>query len=182
MRAPIELAAVVLGALGLAAAAFAGGVHHMPKWSCDYGTRSSIDRTVLFDDSNGEAVQNGGKPPSFSTNNKVFCLGYVQTYHWNYGTGATPGRKAKIIIKRINGRKVAGIKRFRKAIALRALASPGQNNVPNANWYAYTPTSANVFIDGTYRCRDTGKKTWSTNQQAHGFGFCHVEVYPAVKR
>jgi hypothetical protein len=158
----------------------AGGGNKTPKWSCNYGTHSGSDRTVLFDSGNPQAVQNGGKPVSFSTHNTVYCLGFVQTYHWNYGAGAAPGKKAKIVIKRAKGPTVAGIKTFRKAVALHAKGSPGSNNVLNANWYAYTTT--NVFIDGTYTCQDTGRKTWAQNQQSHGFGFCHVEVYPAVKK
>ncbi len=141
-----------------------GGGHKTPKWSCAYGQRSGSDRTVLFDNGNPQAVQNGGKPVTFSTHDKVYCLGFIQTYHWNYGTGAVPGKKAKLIVKRVKGPAVSGIRKFRKAVALHALGSPGSNNVLNANWYAYTSTD--VLIDGTYTCSDTGRKTWSTNQQA----------------
>ncbi|HLX32431.1 MAG TPA: hypothetical protein VKR79_06645 [Gaiellaceae bacterium] len=181
MRTAAYLSLVVLAALGLATAAFAGSTHAAKaKWTCNYGQRGGSDRTVLFDNSNAYAVSDGGRPPSFKTKGKVWCLGYVQTYHWNGGAGQDPGPNGKITLQRTHGPKVAGIK-FKTKITFPALGSPGQNGVQNANWYAYTPTSENVFIDGIYRCSDNGVTTWSYNKQSHGDGFCHVEVYPAVK-
>jgi hypothetical protein len=178
LRVAAYLAVVVVSALGLAAAAFAGGAHDAAKWTCNYGTRSGSDRKVLFDNGNVYKVRSGGKPVPFKTKGKVWCLGYVQTYHWNGAAGQSPGTNGKIIIERTSGPNVAGIK-FKTKITLKALGSPGQNGVQNANWYAYTSTD--VFIDGTYRCRDNNPTTWSFNKQSHGDGFCRVEVYPATK-
>jgi hypothetical protein len=45
----------------------------------------------LLDTSNTGGVLNGGKPPSFSTKGKSYCLLSITTYHWNYGKGAAPG-------------------------------------------------------------------------------------------
>lgn len=146
-------------------------------WQCDYGTHAASDRTVLFDNTNPGGVQNGGKAPSFSTGGKVYCLGYVWTYHWNNGAGATPG---KITIARTAGPDVPGLA-LEPNIVVAAKGSPGTNNVQNANWYAYYDSSP-VFIDGTYSCSDSGASTWASNPQSKGLGFCHVEVYRAVKR
>jgi hypothetical protein len=178
MRTAAYLAASLLAALGLAAAAFAGGTHHAAKWTCNYGTRSGSDRKVLFDNGNVYKVKSGGKPVPFKTKGKVWCLGYVQTYHWNGAAGQSSGTNGKIFIERTFGPNVAGIK-FKTKITLKALGSPGQNGVQNANWYAYTSTD--VFIDGIYRCLDNNPTTWSFNKQSHGDGFCRVEVYPATK-
>lgn len=176
MRTAAYLAAGVIAALGLATAAFAGA-HHAMKWTCQYGQHGGSDRTVLFDNGNAYAVKDGGRPPSFKVK-KVWCLGYVQTYHWNGGAGQAPGPNGKIILQRITGPAVAGIK-FKTKIVLHALGSPGQNGVQNANWYAYTSTD--VFIKGNYRCRDNGVTTWSYNKQSRGDGFCRIEAYPASK-
>jgi hypothetical protein len=144
-------------------------------WTCDFGTHSGSDRKVLFDNGNVGAVQNGGKPARFDTGGKVYCVGYVQTYHWNNGAGATPG---KIILTRAGGPSVAGLP-LETTIVVPAKGAPGTNSVQNASWYAYYDP-ASVFIDGTYSCSDSGGSTWSSNQESKGAGFCRVEVYPAV--
>ena len=52
-------------------------------------------QVTLFDNSNGGAVQNGGKQPSVFTVNAAYpgvftwCLNSIRTYHWNNGQGAT---------------------------------------------------------------------------------------------
>jgi hypothetical protein len=144
-------------------------------WTCDFGTHSSSDRKVLFDDSNAGAVENGGKPASFDTGGKVYCVGYVQTYHWNDGKGAAPGT---ITLARTGGPDAAGLQ-LAPTIVVPAKGSPGTNNVPNANWYAYYDATP-AFIDGTYACSDSSPTTWSSNQESKGDGFCRVEVYRAV--
>ncbi len=129
-------------------------------------------QVTLFDNTNGLNVSNGGADPVFSTNNKPYCLTYLQTYHWNNGRGSTPGHLSLI---RVSGPKgLAPLTHF-----YAAKSSSGQNGAPNVNFYADVPTSPAEIIDGTYKCSDTVHDTWSYNTQSVG-GFCIVYAVPAV--
>jgi len=129
---------------------------------------------TLFDNTNGNGVNNGGAPPSFSTGGKAYCLTYIQTYHWNGGSGAPPGTLG---LKRTGGAGSLPV----EAGPFTAKASPGQNNAPNVNWYVYVPQSPPQVIDGDYTCSDSGAATWSSNSSSGGAGFCIVYVVPATK-
>jgi hypothetical protein len=127
----------------------------------------------LFDNWNGDAVSNGGTPPSFSTEGKRYCLISISTYHWNGGQGATPGT-----ISLVSSTATLG--------PWQATGSPGQptmqypGGVPNANW-TVTPGSptAPVLIDGSYTCNDSDPSTWSQDSTSAGLGFCKVYVEAA---
>jgi hypothetical protein len=126
---------------------------------------------TLFDSSNTQGVQNGGKPAVFSTKGKAYCVAQIVTYHWNNGQGATPGS--------IGLRVLAG--RGGKAMTLGPLSatwSPGQGGAPNVNWTA--TAGVPLVINGSYSCQDSDPATWSQNQASGGRGFCTVSVTKAV--
>ncbi len=125
----------------------------------------------LFDNSNGQGVQNGGKPPTFSTNGRTYCLNSVTTYHWNTGQGASPGTIGLKVVSGLGGAgNILG--------PLAATGSAGQGGAANVNW---SVTAAQpIVINGSYACQDSAPGTWSQNQASGGHGFCTVYVTNAV--
>jgi PKD repeat protein len=158
MRALAVVALLLLaggGAIGFAASS-------PPAYRCSGG------QVKLFDNSNGGGVQNGGKPPTFSTKGRPYCLASITTYHWNNGLGKAPGAIA------LQG--PAGT-----VGPFNATGSSGQGGARNVNWTVNVPAGKSVVIDGTYACRDSDPATWSQNQLSGGRGFCVVYGVPAVK-
>ena len=160
----------VFTAVGLSGGAGSGG-----GWTCavDHVT----NRVTVFNNSNGGTVENGATAPTFSTGGKAYCVSLLQTYHWNGGHGASPGTLG---LKRVGGAAylLGGIGSLGP---YKALASSGQNNAPNVNWYIYPqqPGVAPQVIDGSYTCEDSGAATWSTTSKG-GPGFCTVYGVPAT--
>jgi hypothetical protein len=123
--------------------------------------------------SNGDQVFNGGTQPTLSTSGQTYCLLSVNTYHWNFGNGQTPGT---IALSGADG----------ELGPFTATGTPGQatqqypEGVPNANWTA-TPASSSqpVIINGTYTCEDSDPATWSQNVASRGEGFCTLIVQDA---
>jgi PKD repeat protein len=132
-----------------------------PKYAC---TGSQIK---LFDNSNGGGVLNGGKPPTFTTKGKAYCLVSITTYHWNNAKGKAPGTIG------LAGSSTAG--------PFAAKGSSGQGGAPNVNWTVNVSTSTPVILNGTYTCQDSDPATWSQDPQTGGKGFCIVYVTNAVK-
>ena len=131
---------------------------------------------TLFNNGNIAAVQNGGAPPSFTTNGSDYCLVSIATYHWNNARGtAAPGTIALGVVQGLGG---AG----RTLGPWQATGAPGQGGVPNAVWTATLPTGATpVVLNGTYTCRDSNPATWAQNSGSGGHGFCTVIVRRAEK-
>ncbi|MBV8394678.1 MAG: PKD domain-containing protein [Actinobacteria bacterium] len=123
----------------------------------------------LLDSTNTGGVVNGGRPPSFITFGKAYCLTQITTYHWNNGQGAPPGT----LSLKTTGQTIGPFP---------AKASAGQGGAKNVNWYANVSTSKPVVLNGVYSCVDSDPSTWSSNQQSHGTGFCTVYGVPAVKK
>ena len=124
----------------------------------------------LFDNTNGNPVVNGAKPPLFTTKG-AYCVTSIGTYHWNGGKGAPPGT-----LSLTRASVAAG---FPREGPFPAKGSPGQNGAPNVNWQATVSTSPSpTVIDGTYACKDSSPSTWSANT-AGGAGFCIVYGIPA---
>lgn len=119
----------------------------------------------LFDNSNGGGVLNGGKPPSFTTKGKSYCLTSIVTYHWNNGRGKAPG--------------TVGLSSSTMSASATAKGSAGQGGAPNVNWTGTFATTKPVVIDGTYSCVDSDPATWSQNPASGGKGFCIVYGVPA---
>ena len=126
----------------------------------------------LFDNSNGQGVLNGGKPPTFSTRGKAYCLASITTYHWNTGTGMVPGTIGLNVIAGMGGRGVT-------LGPLPAVGSAGSNGAPNVNWTA--TAAVPIVISGLYSCVDSSPATWSANRASRGKGFCTVMARRAVK-
>jgi len=123
----------------------------------------------LLDTSNVYGVLNGGRPPSFLTGLKAYCLTSITTYHWNNGQGAAPGT---IALKGSSG--TIG--------PYKATGSSGQGGAKNVNWSVNVSTKTPVILDGAYSCVDSNPATWSQNQQSHGTGFCIVYGQLAVAK
>jgi hypothetical protein len=125
----------------------------------------------LFDNSNGQGIMNGASAPTFSTKGHAYCLSQIATYHWNNGTGATPGTIGLTVVSGLGGAgNVLG--------PLAATGSSGQGGAQNVNWTASAATP--IVLDGSYSCLDSDPSTWSQNQASGGHGFCTVYVQNAV--
>ena len=115
--------------------------------------------TVLFDNQNILAVQNGGTSPSFTVA-VATTVTKIQTYHWNDASGN--GSTGTISLKADDG-TVYG--------PWDTVGAEGQGGVPNAYWAA-TP---NVTIPaGRYTVVDSDPGTWSQNADSGGAGFVIV--------
>ncbi len=152
----------------VATTAFAGNNAPDSGWTCSGAT------VTLLNNTNADAVGNGGGAPTFSTHGKAYCVTLIQTYHWNDGGGSSPGTLG---LKRV-GTEMTGVPS--SLGPYKALASSGQNSAPNVNWYVYPPLSSPQIIDGTYTCQDSEPGTWSSNKTSGQEGFCIVHAVPAV--
>jgi hypothetical protein len=128
---------------------------------------------VLFNNSNGGAVSDGGTEPTFSTSGQTYCLISISTYHWNNGNGETPGTIGLLSEEGTLG----------PYDAIGSAGSPTDiypEGAPNANW-TVMPGSASqpVIINGTYVCDDSDPATWSQDAASDGQGFCKVTVQTA---
>lgn len=115
--------------------------------------------SVLFDNQNILAVQNGGTSPSFTVAGAT-TITKIQTYHWNDASGM--GSTGTISLKADDG-TVYG--------PWDTTGAEGQGGVPNAYWAA-TP---DVTIPaGRYTVVDSDPGTWSQNADSGGEGFVIV--------
>jgi hypothetical protein len=134
-------------------------------------------QVTLFNNTNTGGVLNGGKRQSWSTYSQkpgvtAYCLNSVETYHWDNGKGATPG---KLGLGPLDFAALLHPVPYR-----RASGSTGQAGAKDVNCYVDYPTSPNpVIISGTYDCEDSDSATWSSNPLSKGFGFCTVAGTPA---
>ena len=163
---------VGLVGLGIAVVATvpAGVAASTPAYSCSSGPQQK-----LLNNSNVFGVLNGGKPPTFSTHGKAYCLVSITTYHWNNGLGKKPGT---IGLKAVSGVGGAGA----RLGPFKATGSSGQGGAPNVNWTVTIPAGKVVALDGTYACSDSNPSTWSQNQASGGKGFCIVYGVPVVAK
>jgi len=121
---------------------------------------AGIQPGELFNNYNTGDVQNG---PRANTNVSLLVAGTVhvtqlQTYHWNNGKGAPPG---KLTLKSMNGQTYGPFQ-------ARGVAS---GNVQNANWVADVNLTLGL---GTYVLVDSDPSTWSQNAQSRGVGFAII--------
>ena len=164
MRSVAALAVITF--LLVAASASGGGspIRVVPAVPGGTTYRCSGAQTTLFDNSNGGGVQNGGKPATFSTGKKTYCLASITTYHWNNGQGAAPG---SIGLKVVSGLGGTG----NTLGPLAATGSAGQGGAQNVNW---TATAAQpIVLNGSYACQDSDPATWSQNPASNGPGLLH---------
>lgn len=126
-------------------------------------TAGTTDESILFDNQNILAVQNGGTSPTFKVLSTT-TVTKIETYHWNDAGGNTS--TGKISLRGDDG-KVYG--------PWETVGRPGQGDVPNAYWAA----SPNVTLSaGTYTVIDSDPSTWSQNADSGGEGFVVVHVEP----
>ncbi len=114
---------------------------------------------LLFEVADSMAVNNGVSGDAVFTLKRSWLITQIITYHWNGATGAVPGT----IALRAQDGTLYG--------PWQAIGSPGQNNVPNANWNVY-PNE--VIPKGTYTIVDSDPATWSSNLNTNGIGMVFV--------
>jgi len=120
------------------------------------GAQTASAQVDLYNNTNPDAVRNNPTSAPRFTLRATTTITQVQTYHWNFGRGATP---RFIGISRRNGQLVGWF-------AARAVTGPG--TVANTNWLA-TP---NVTLPaGQYNLLDYDVSTWSNNARSNFVGF-----------
>jgi hypothetical protein len=138
-----------------------GKIAHKPR-SPDAGTVTSKE---IFNNWNVGGVDNSPSyAPSF-TLSEPYMITYIDTYHWNYGSGTEAGGTIKLIDNYGNEYGPWTVE-----------TKSGQGGVPNAWWIAH-PNE--VIPAGEYTVLDSDESTWSQNQESGGYGFSKVEGYPA---
>jgi hypothetical protein len=129
----------------------------------------TADCKLFFDNTNGQAVNNGAPRPSFVLTNKdPSLLCGVYTYHWNGGLGARPVGTIGLL------NTTTGVMYG----PFQAVGSPGQGGAPNVNW----EHDLNPRIElkpGTYEVVDSNPPTWSWNKSS-GAGFAKVWLKDAL--
>ena len=105
----------------------------------------------LYDSYNRDGVSNNPLIyPTFATNVPL-CIEWVQTYHWNYGSGQDPTA--------VNGwLGIYDLSSNTFVIQEAASALPPPFGVLNTNWIIYPYT---MLPPGTYRIVDSDPSTWS---------------------
>jgi len=102
----------------------------------------------------GGANNGATKPTTFSIN-KSWLVTKITTYHWNNGSGATPGT---IGLRASDGTTYG---------PWQATGEPGSGGVPNAYWMV----RPNIVIPpGTYTVLDSDPSTWAQNSETGGAG------------
>lgn len=112
---------------------------------------------VLFKTSNSGEVLNGPRQAIWITFTRPVHLTQIQTYHWNSGRGAAPGKIS--LIERSSAKVVA---------TWSAQGLEGQGAVKNAFWLV----KPNLDVPaGTYRIAVSDHRSWSYNAQSANGGF-----------
>lgn len=114
---------------------------------------------VCFDNWNKMGVQNSPVAPTYFYLAKPTVITRITNYHWNNGSGVTPG---VIGIRSASG-QVMG--------SWNAIGTSGTGGATNVNWIV----SPNIRLKpGVYEVIDSDKYTWSYNSGSFGCGFCNV--------
>ncbi len=122
-------------------------------------TAGETTETLLFDNQNVLAVQNGGTSPTFEVPSAT-TITKIETYHWNDAGGN--GSTGTISLRADDG-KVHG--------PWETVGRPGQGGVPNAYWAALPNETLPA---GSYTVVDSDPSTWSQNADSGGEGFTAV--------
>ncbi len=127
-------------------------------------TAAEVDESILFDNQNILAVQNGGTSPTFELSSAT-VIAKIQTYHWNDASGNS---STGTISLRSDDGTVYG--------PWETVGAEGQGGVTNAYWAA----SPNVKLPaGRYTVIDSDPSTWSQNADSGGEGFVIVYAQAA---
>lgn len=124
----------------------------------------SKESKVIYDSGNLNSVDNNPTCSPFFTLSEPQMITYINTYHWNYGTGAPGGT---ISLRNEDG-EIYG--------PWEVETSQGQGGVPDAYWIAH-PNE--VLPAGSYMIEDSDPATWSQNSESP-CGITRVEGYPAT--
>ena len=116
---------------------------------------------TIYDSWNTYSVDNNPTCSPFFTISEPQMITYIDTYHWNYGTGATGGT----ISLRSGDGTLYGPWEAETAL--------DQGEVPRGYWIAH-PNE--VIPAGTYTVEDSDPDTWSKNSKSP-CGFTKVEGY-----
>ena len=111
---------------------------------------------------NGNIYGVGNNPTMLTqfTTSQAYRLTFIANYHWNYGSGQTPGT---IWLEDDKGITYG---------PWQATGSDGMGGVPNANWNITLETLGNQIIPpGTFTVHDSDVSTWSQN---YGSGFTNI--------
>lgn len=131
------------------------------------GTSSVIsegENKVIFNNWNTGSVDNSPSCAPTFTLSEPQMITYIDTYHWNYGSGTNAG--GTVVLRDHDGKEYGPWQVETKS---------GQGGVPNAWWIAH-PNE--VIPAGTYGVVDSEQSTWSQNAESEGCGFSKVEGYP----
>jgi hypothetical protein len=118
---------------------------------------------LLAEIANILAVQNGPSQTSEFTLDRPVTVTRLQTYHWNFGSGRSPGTIGLI------GPDGAMLGPWP------ARGEPGQGGVPNANWVVEPQIR---LAPGRYRVIDSDPGSWSQNAASNGAGFFWLHGIP----
>jgi hypothetical protein len=125
------------------------------------GEQQMVDATnarVVFDNWNVGGVENEGESPSVTLASAVTVTA-ISTYHFNNGTGATPGT---VSLKAADG-TVYG--------PWPCTGGEAQGGVANGIWNAKPNASVPA---GTYTVIDSDPPSWSQNAESGGKGFTSI--------
>ncbi|MBI5508873.1 MAG: hypothetical protein HY903_08980 [Deltaproteobacteria bacterium] len=125
-------------------------------------TPTTADRIFYF--GNIDAVYNQPTAPTVFTTTQCYFVAHLGTYHWNNGSGMTPGT---VSLTSAEGARTYG--------PWRASGTPGQGGVVDAYWNTYP---AVVLPVGTYTVVDSDPDTWSQNAGTGGAGMAWADGVP----
>lgn len=126
--------------------------------------QGSITKNRTYSVANVGGVQNGPTAAMTFDVEADAKLDSIETYHWNYGRGESPGR---VGLKNLNNGALSW---------WQAVGSPGQGGVQNAYWTVY-PQNA-ILRPGRYQVLDSNPSTWACNAESGNTGFAKVKLSP----
>ncbi|MDM7911679.1 MAG: hypothetical protein QUS09_01130, partial [Methanotrichaceae archaeon] len=117
------------------------------------------DEGLILDVNTLGAVDNNPTSPTTFVLDRPFNVTKIQTYHWNYGQGQTPGT---IALQNLDGKTIG---------PWQASGELGMGGVPNAYWVVHPNV---VFPAGEYTVIDSDPATWSQNSETGGRGIARI--------
>ncbi len=117
----------------------------------------------IFQVMSHSAVENGARSPEFTLplhGPAVCTVTKILTYHWNYGSGVTPGT---IALQGSDGTYYG---------PYAASGEDGMGGVPNANWVVFV--NIQIVQSVTYTVIDSDPGTWAQNGETGGEGITIV--------
>lgn len=126
--------------------------------------KAQKDESEIMNNWNIGSVDNNPTCSPFFTIFEPQMITYIDTYHWNYGSGTPSG--GTITLRKDDGTEYG---------PWQVETESGQGGVLNAWWIAY-PNE--VIPAGTYTIIDSEPETWSKNSESEDCGFSKVLGVP----